>query len=326
MTETEPDYVGRPFGGVAIICNRNKIVTYRELPIATDKAVAVCVSDTAGVPSQIVLNVYMPFFSNTLSQSQQYTETVDILQSFYDQFAAMALIKFVGDFNVQLPLGDHLRKKWYARPGFNRHSAIMYDFLSGNDLILSDFQFQQSVKYTHFCDKTDINTWIDHVASAKFDSDNVILCEIVPHAADNVNDHLPMVCHVKVASSNRSQNVMHARNLLFTAPAHLNWNRPCTIDKYIQPLESILITLPAYANSGNIDHHIRLINDAMHDAAHMAGCLSIKVYKPKAYWYPELSQLRDRKRFWWTIWVANGRPRVKKLFRKTSRKKNSECH
>ena len=75
----------------------------------------------------------------------------------------------------------------------------MYDFLSGNDLILSDFQFQQSVKYTYFCDKTDVYTWIDHVASAKFDSDNVILFEIVPRAADNVSDHLlPMVCHVKV--------------------------------------------------------------------------------------------------------------------------------
>ena len=69
----------------------------------------------------------------------------------------------------------------------------------------------------------------------------------------------------------------------------------------------------------------------MHVAARMAGCLPKKVYKPKAYWCPELSQLRDRKRFWWAIWVANGRPRhgvvfecykgVKKLFRKTSRKK-----
>ena len=64
MTETEPDYVGRPFGGgggggggVAIICNRNENFTYRELPIATDRAVPVCVSDTAGVPIQIVLNV-----------------------------------------------------------------------------------------------------------------------------------------------------------------------------------------------------------------------------------------------------------------------------
>ena len=111
MTETEPDSVGRPFGGWgwwvvgggggggggggvveggwwggvgggggwggggggAIICNRNENFTYRE-PIATDRAVAVCVSDTAGVPIQIVLNVYMPFFNNTLSQTQQYTE------------------------------------------------------------------------------------------------------------------------------------------------------------------------------------------------------------------------------------------------------------
>ena len=46
---------------------------------------------------------------------------------------------------------------------------------------------------------------------------------------------------------------------------------------------------------------------------------------------PELSQLRDRERFWWKIWVENGRPRqgavfdcykgVKKLFRKLCRRK-----
>ena len=66
---------------------------------------------------------------------------------------------------------------------------------------------------------------------------------------------------------------MHARKLHFTAPVHLNWDRQCAKDKYLQSLESILVDLPAYDNSGNIDHHISLINDAMHDAARMAGCL-----------------------------------------------------
>ena len=47
------------------------------------------------------------------------------------------------------------------------------------------------------------------------------------------------------------------------------------------------------------------------------------------YWCPELSKLRDRKRFWWNLWVDNGRPPegsvfsvykdVKKAFRRRSR-------
>ena len=106
MTENKPDSFGRPFGWVAIIYIRIDHLTYREIPIATDKAVAVYMSGTVGVLVQSVLNVYMHFFNNTLSHTQQYTETADILQSFYDQYAAMAPKKLVGDFNVQLPLCD----------------------------------------------------------------------------------------------------------------------------------------------------------------------------------------------------------------------------
>ena len=58
-----------------------------------------------------------------------------------------------------------------------------------------------------------------------------------------------------------------------------------------------------------------LMMQSIHDAAHMAGWPAKKVFKPKAYWCPELSQLRVRKRFWWAIWKE-----VKKIFRKTSKK------
>ena len=50
-------------------------------------------------------------------------------------------------------------------------------------------------------------------------------------------------------------------------------------------------------------------------------------FKPKHYWCPELSKLRDKKRFWWHLWVDCGRPRqgsvydcykgIKKMFRRT---------
>ena len=47
----------------------------------------------------------------------------------------------------------------------------------------------------------------------------------------------------------------------------------------------------------------------MHDSAREAGCYAEQHYKWKAYWYPELSYLRDRKRFWWKVWVDCDRPR-----------------
>ena len=55
-------------------------------------------------------------------------------------------------------------------------------------------------------------------------------------------------------------------------------------------------------------HHVQQLNEAMCDAAQSAGCVPWRVFKPKPYGCPELSQPRDRKQFWWKIWVENGRP------------------
>jgi hypothetical protein len=78
-----------------------------------------------------------------------------------------------------------------------------------------------------------------------------------------------------------------------------------------------------------IDTYFSDINRAIHEASKEAGIVPKKSNKPKSYWCPELSLLRDRKRFWWGIWVDNGRPRegiiydcwkgVKKQFRQITR-------
>ena len=43
-----------------------------------------------------------------------------------------------------------------------------------------------------------------------------------------------------------------------------------------------------------------------------------KLYKPKQYWCPELSKARDTKRFWWHLWIDNGRPRCGEVYRITT--------
>ena len=52
----------------------------------------------------------------------------------------------------------------------------------------------------------------------------------------------------------------------------------------------------------------------MRDSAVEVGWYYKQHVKPKMYWCPELSKLRDRKRFWWTLWVDNGRPREGSVF------------
>ena len=56
------------------------------------------------------------------------------------------------------------------------------------------------------------------------------------------------------------------------------------------------------------DEYIERVNNAMHEAAMESGCVPRRRYRPKSYWCPQLSVLRDRKRFWWHLWVENGRP------------------
>ena len=70
----------------------------------------------------------MPFFNH----DESFVDTIDALQSFIDINSALAPIKLIYDFNVQLPNSNRLHGKWYSKPGYNRHSAIMYDFLVGN--------------------------------------------------------------------------------------------------------------------------------------------------------------------------------------------------
>ena len=146
------DYMGRPLGSVAIICKRNSNPTYRELVIPSDRIVAVCISDKNGKLLQIIFNVYMPFFNGSSHQMELFIETVDIMQGYLDQYTTIAPVKIVGDYNVQLPRCHDLSKNWHRLPGFNRHSAIMYDFLVSNDLTVVDFLFKQTshiVKIRH---------------------------------------------------------------------------------------------------------------------------------------------------------------------------------
>ena len=66
-----------------------------------------------------------------------------------------------------------------------------------------------------------------------------------------------------------------------------------------------------------VDYYVQQLNDAILDAGKEAGIYQKKYLKPKSYWYPELCRLRDKKRFWWTlypIWVQNGKLRNGDVF------------
>ena len=62
MHDIGPDYTGRPYGGVAIICELSDNFTYHELTTDCERIITIGVCDISGSVVQIITSVYMPYF------------------------------------------------------------------------------------------------------------------------------------------------------------------------------------------------------------------------------------------------------------------------
>ena len=104
MCEVGPEYCGRPFGGVCIIAKKHHLYKIHEIEVPSERGVAIGLCSNAGVLVQVIVAVYMPFYdSSNKMQTVWFTETVDILQTLYDNYAALAPVKLFGEFNARLP-------------------------------------------------------------------------------------------------------------------------------------------------------------------------------------------------------------------------------
>ena len=177
MDNTDPEYKGRPFGGVSIICKHQEKLSFHELETPGDRVIAVGVYDSTGAIKQVIVCAYLPFYQGGNSKStESFTESLDILQSVIDKYGALAPLKVFGDFNVQLPNKAKLHKHWFKGKGYTKHSLMMYDFLANNNMLAMDMQSKQQVNYTYFSLKCGHYTWIDHVLVQEHDVATVNTC------------------------------------------------------------------------------------------------------------------------------------------------------
>ena len=168
------------------------------------------------------------------------------------------------------------------------------------------------------------------MAFLEHDRESVIYCNILTPDADNTGDHLPIKIGVvlSVATDGHKSLKHEANKMRFP---RLTWDSFDMTDNYSTYLQSNLETLSRYDPSQCIDTYIEKLNNLLHDAAVKPAGPGKILFKPKPYWCPELSRLRNEKRFWWNFGDLNGRPRhdavyrcykdVKKLFREVSRGK-----
>jgi len=312
-------YCGRPFGGLAIIVKASNHFNVREISLDSDRVMCVSVYDLNDTIVHTLVNVYMPFHDGTVAMAEELVGTLDVMQSIVENVNGRCPIKFFGDFNCQLPKSTPRSVTWYRSPGFNRHSSIVYDFIASNEMVVADFLSDQSVQYTYFCHARNAYTWIDHVLCFDYDAPSVHNCSILPLSLDNDSDHLPLQCTFSMSISQ-----VHGclpTQLPPSRSCYARWDDPVFCQKYKECLEEKLmhLTLNFSPNADSeealreVDQHMAAINEALDAAVQEAGCRS-RSFKPKPYWCPELSSLRDRKRFWWRIWNEAGRPRAGHLF------------
>lgn len=333
MEQTDPTYCGRPYGGLCIIVKKSDLYTVREIETPSERIVAVGLYDAANHLRQIIVCTYMPFHDGSTTQLLEYVEAIDVLQTIIDKYGSKAPVLLVGDFNAQLPTASRLHRKWYTAKGFNKHSCLLYDFICGNDLIAADLCFKQTVDYTYFRHSSSHYTWIDHVLCFERDFDKIKNCVIKPEEAHNVSDHLPVQTTITILTSEKSAPKGSVEsNVCFMPP---NWNNSNVKAKYCTILAEKLSNIypmndiPDDNIAEWIDNRLATVNSIIHESAAEAGCIPKRMSRPKPYWCPELSELRDKKRYWWSIWVSAGRPRngtifeiwkgLKKQFRRQAR-------
>lgn len=354
MEENSGYCAGRPYGGLATIVRKHALFTANDdVDVSSDRVLAVGLYDTRGKMAQVICNVYLPFYDPGDSyNTEHYVDTVAVMQSVIDNCASECSVKFLGDTNVQLPRNDPKFESWYKSQGFNKNSKILYDFMRENNFKSADLMFMQpcdGVKYTYFCYKRNVFTWLDHVLCAYHDLECVKDCNILGPCADNVSDHLPVSMtfsvHVPPSTNDNinSDPTCHEYRSTTDFPPQISitWDSDVKSRYNVLLKEKLLHIEPLNVCDSDsleeaqvkVDNHVLSVCNAISAASKAAKGNTSRQFKPKRYWCPALSELRNRKRFWWKVWHDCGRPRqgsvynvykdVKRRFRRLCRERTN---
>lgn len=188
--------VGRPYGGIGFIARKVNNIIYKPIVVNSERITGVQILSN-GKLILTVFGVYMPYYNGRSEQIQLYNETIDILQSTIDGMEPSPLL-ICGDMNASLPSQTQLARFWYRQHPYNAHSFILYDFLCKNDLVVSNFNFSQDVKYTY--SNANSCSYIDHVFTSSVTDKMVKKCSILSNLSCNVSDHFPVCTTIEFST------------------------------------------------------------------------------------------------------------------------------
>ena len=70
-------------------------------------------------------------------------ETLDQVQHLIETVGNSKPLFVLGDLNTSLPNMDFITERWHYKKPYSKHSALMYEFISGNDMCVADMLNEQ---------------------------------------------------------------------------------------------------------------------------------------------------------------------------------------
>ena len=142
----------------------------------------------------------------------------------------------LGDLNTSLPNMDFITERWHYKKPYSKHSALMYEFISGNDMCVADMLNEQPVSYTF--KHGNKSSFIDHTLIANYLADSVKRCIILCDDGRNTSDHLPV--SMKVMLPMPSQSVKSNTSNVMKSYPRPRWQDPEFIIRYKDSVKASL--------------------------------------------------------------------------------------
>ena len=305
---------GRPYGGCGFICNKVDGIVYKPIECTSERISGIDII----AENKRLLSVYgvcLPCDNNRVASNECYLEILNELQGYVDNSDVPCII--TGDFNTRLPQASVLPKRWYRGRGFSNRSAVLYDFIAENNMLVANYCFPQSSNHTWR--NGVLKSYIDHILLPEWLIDNVTSCEIVPDCDENNSDHLPIRCCLQFERPPRNDAPGNA-NPCEKRPK-MNWDDPQVRDAYSAALAKQLSSLHLVSPSSVLSHDsaIATLNSlasslvsCMHNAASSCASADQSSAHPtrprNSWWTSDCTTAKNRMRLFFRIWKSLGRP------------------
>lgn len=261
-----------------------------------------------------VFGVYLPHDSHCSQSLESYLQNLCELQSYIDKGDATPTI-VVGDFNTRLPQVANLPLNWAKCKGFNKQSALLYDFICDNDFYVANFAFQQSIQYTYSNCKN--KSYIDHMLLPMSLFENTLACTIMD-SSTNVSDHKALTCTITLDVLNDSTCQSNSDNSRSREYSRVDWSDARTRENYKQAVQAELsktpivtpddITSKSKAEVVINDIYINVCNAIRAASKSVAEVKPSNHKKVREWWNPDCGAAKKRMSLFYKIWKQMGKP------------------